>query len=453
MVEIARSPVPIASHLEEIAQVLRDSVAQGWGSDTAHSSVNDHYAAGSPKGQCYVSAMYAAHILRTELGIDANVALGSLWDATSRKTIIAFHGWVVIGQPLTPSALVIDLTSDQAAGMPPVLWGSASRLKSMGVAYHYTDVAAPAQIRNSVRERWLTLMVRAHPPELQSIIERSRRADLSQITDGDVRNHLGMHLASATNHDARRILNSCLALTDHYSFSETRTYPRPDHPQPRKRRSLHFLLVAILVSIRTTLENEQRAVDHILNECASDADLFALSEERLAELVKPAGMPQRRAKLIVQALEYCRATFGDSFEALSAGMPSDVVRSEVLAIPGFGPKATDCFISIGLGIPTAVVDVNVFRSYVHLFAHDVGKAQPASFARPSDVAAVKHAIESALPRDAFLLQIVHTLLLLYGRNDFGFTPKRKPTDRCIVATFCKTCEQVPIHEDAQTFLF
>lgn len=451
MANFDNSPQLVA-HLGKIAKVLRSAVASGWGSDTAHRSVRNRYAHGSSEGQCYVSAMYAAHTLKTELGVEAKVALGSLWDARSRHTIIPFHGWVVIGEPLSPSSLIIDLTSDQAEGMPPVLWGSASRLKALGVAYHYAEVAAPAHVRNSVKERWLTLMVRAQSPQLASVFDRTPTLDLSAVSDADVRNHVQMHLASTANDDAKRILSACLLLMDHYSFTATRTYPRPDHPLPRKRRSLYFLLLAILTSIRTTLENEQRAVDNVLSECASDADLFVLSEDRLAELLKPAGMAQRRAKLITSAIEYCRSHFGDSFETLTTDMPQDEVRSLLLGVPGFGPKATDCFMSIGLGIPTAVVDINVFRSYLHLFAHDGEVDRPLSFGRPSDVAAVKTAIESALPRDAFLLQIVHTLLLLYGRNNFGLSGRRH-VNRCIVESMCRTCSTSSAKEGAQTLLF
>jgi hypothetical protein len=80
---------------------------------------------------------------------------------------------------------------------------------------------------------------------------------------------------------------------------------------------------------------------------------------------------------------------------------------------------------------TAVVDVNVFRSYSHL----TNDSSINNYNDPRQVAKVRNAIDTSLPQDAFLRQIVHTLLLLYGKDKFGADKEGV----CAVATECRTC--------------
>jgi endonuclease III len=415
----------------ELARTIRCIAEEAWGPDTAHPDSGYPAPASASTGQCYVSAMLAAHYMRVELGLPARVALGSLWSDDGKELKIPFHGWVVVGAPFE-DPLVFDITADQGRNLPQVIAGTASNLRASGYCYQYQEVRDVA-MEGSVVGRWLLLMARARNGTELSKLREDAGLDLSLIEDSDVRVRLDAELARVDNEDGLRILSACRQLSDRYSFSSTRTYPRPDHPDPRKRRSLTFLLTGILVSIRTTLENEQRAMDNVLERCTSDDDLRNISVEELASLIEPAGMQQKKAQTIQSALKYAQREFGDEFEQLSQ-MAMEDRREAILAIPGVGPKAADCFLSIGMGMPTAVVDTNVFRAYHHLFGTSTALAP--SFNRTRDVEFVRLQIDSSVPADAFLRQIVHTLFLLYGKDRLGY---REKSGQCAASQACLSC--------------
>lgn len=423
---------------------LRDLIEGGWGPDTAHPDYAPGFSPGNPVGQCYVTSLVAAHRLRTELGLDAKIALGSLWSDKGRTLQIAYHGWVVVGDPLN-DPLVFDLTADQALGLPRFLAGTATSLATRyELSHQYQEVAdlegfvdlpdsmSESDSGHSVKGRWLALDMRIRAEGLEDMEDFRSMAglDLSKVTDSDVAIELDHVLQNLDDPTGRLIVRACRKIAENYSFAATRTYPRPDHPDPRKRRSLAFLLTGILVSLRTTLENEQRAMDAVLDACARDLDLFEIPEQDLAKLIRPAGMPDKKARTIKNALDYCRAEFGDDFSELLS-FSEEQQRVAVENIPGFGPKSRDCFLSIGLGVSAAVVDVNVFRAYSHL----TGDSQLDDFSDPQQVELVRVAIDESLPREPFLRQITHTLLLLFGKNRFGLDGDGV----CVVGSDCRSC--------------
>ncbi len=196
------------------------------------------------------------------------------------------------------------------------------------------------------------------------------------------------------------------------------------------------MLVGILVSLRTTLENEQRAMDNILQRFRTDEELYLATEEEFNEAVKPAGMAAKRANLIKRALNYVDKELQRDWESLEA-LPLEVARIKLLGIPGFGPKAVDCLLSIGLGHPSMVVDVNVFHIASQLF--DLPWASYPNYSDEKAVLQVKQILDEAVPKDTFICQIVHTLFLLYGKKI-----KRKKTsqEECLIKQYCLYCQRV-----------
>jgi endonuclease III len=421
------------AYWQHLARALRARVQEHWDADTSHPLYQQALAA-SPAGQCYVSAMFSAHALRVELGLDAKVALGSVWSADDREPLIPYHGWAVIGDPMS-DPIVIDITADQTGKLPRVLAGHSRTVRRLGASYHYSNVARPDEVRSSSAiQRWLILTARAKPTPLLSEFRQMHGLDLTIVRDDDIRNHVDALLADRDlNDDGRYLVEVCRQLLDRYSFTGTRTYPRPDHPDPRKRRSLSFLLAGILISLRTTLENEQRATDALLQRCPDDDTLYDLSLEEIQRCIAPAGMAPTKAARIRDALTYVDHSFGRDFGGLT-GLDRDDARMALLEVPGFGPKAADCFLSIGLGVPSAVVDVNVFRSFLHLFPSDSG-AVVGDYSNKKSIDHVRNRIEGALPDDPLLYQVVHTMLLLFAKNRF----ESRAGEPCLIGSGCRRC--------------
>lgn len=256
--------------------------------------------------------------------------------------------------------------------------------------------------------------------------------DLSNVTDVQVASKINESLQEARTKDARRILEAVQKCSERFSFSQTRTYPRPDHPDPKKRRSLLFLFCGILVSLRTTLENEQIAMSRLMSAAQQDADLLKLSEHEIAILIQNAGMAKTKARRIYEGIRIL-LEFEGGIEGLSRLSKAEA-RDFLLKIPGVGPKSADCLLTIGLGIPSMVVDVNVYRSASWILD---GKTEGLNYSDSHSVQEMKRRLDNLLvDNDAFLFQIVHTELLLLSKN-MGRQGHQR--ERCVGSTICQAC--------------
>lgn len=255
--------------------------------------------------------------------------------------------------------------------------------------------------------------------------------DFSGVNDKAVTAYLKRLSRKTTKYtDSWRVISAALELSYWHSYSDTRTYPRPDHPNPRKRKPVEFLLAAVLISLRTTLENEQRVVDAVIERYPSVESLKGARLEDLSELIRPAGMPNQKAERIVLSLRLLDEVEG-GLKGLASWGKQDA-RNYLLTLPGVGPKAADCILSIGLGHASVVVDTNVFRTTTHLF-NVTWETEP-NFSNPNHVALIKRRLDAVVKEDLLLSQIVHTLFLLEGRqlrgNGYG---------HCKMGQFCETC--------------
>lgn len=234
------------------------------------------------------------------------------------------------------------------------------------------------------------------------------------MTDSEVIDRLEHSIRCTPLHarDRLQVLGATRLCADRFSFTQTRTYPRPDHPDPQKRKSIFFLLAAIIVSLRTTLENEQIAMAALMERVQSDEHLLNLPVSELESLIRPAGMARQKAERITASL-HALAAYPGGIESL-ASLPMVQARAYLLSLPGIGPKAADCLLTIGLGIPSMVVDVNVHKTATWIL---LGSEKSVDYKDAKDVSLMKSRLDRALAgEDAFLYQIVHTHLLLLGKS-------------------------------------
>ena len=259
--------------------------------------------------------------------------------------------------------------------------------------------------------------------------------NLQHITEKDVHDKLRTHIALAQpNSNEWCILNAALKMSDVYSFTNTRTYPRPDHPDPIKRKPLVYMMAAILISLRTTLENEQKAVLNLIAKFPKQKDLFKATPPEIESCIIPAGMANKKSITIRRAMDYVIKELNGNIEQLSK-VPMTQAREKLLKIPGFGGKSTDCMLSIGLGHPSIAVDVNVFRTTSWLF--NLPWSNQPDYADKKQVQFVKQLLDSAIPQDAFLTQIVHTYFLLYGKH----AGTKHSLDKCLMKDYCMLCQK------------
>lgn len=230
----------------------------------------------------------------------------------------------------------------------------------------------------------------------------------------------------------KEILTIVKLLMKYYSFTNNQTYPRPNHPRPEKRKDAYFTLIAIILSLRTTLENEMQAVEKFCNRYKNIYEVVNADKNELIEIIKCAGMPNKKAENIIKISKYIIENYNGDINSINDG-DIDKIRKKLFEIPGLGEKSVDCMLELAFDLPSIVIDTNVFRVMSRLFFSDA-----MSFEKKNDILKIKGFIESNIYPDYRLYQIIHTILLLHGKN----TCKSKPCcEKCILNEYCHYYEK------------
>ena len=393
----------------------RHVLERSWCPDTAYPlTPAPSFAKSVSAGQCAVTSILLINRLPDLTRLQPRIALGQVRYADTGEIAIDYHGWIEIGNVSDP--VIVDLTADQAARCDEnVVLLKSSETSTISLIYFPTKYLCRDKARNQeVWDRYirlshlLSMTVQDKPlPGIQTHL------DLTEISNDDVRKYLLQKLDIAESFDERLILTAALRCADRYSFTDTRTFPRPDHPDENKRRSPLYTLTAIVTSLRTTLEIEQRVVLDIISRYPDDESLLKANVQDLEAILRPAGMAAQKAKTIRNAMDYLKRHHNNSW-SFFLSEPLDVAREELLRIPGLGPKSVDCLLTVGLGRPSIAVDVNVFRAVSRLSG--ASWAEKPDYSDRSQVAAIKKLLDKVVQSDSMLAQVLHTLFLLHGKN-------------------------------------
>lgn len=226
----------------------------------------------------------------------------------------------------------------------------------------------------------------------------------------------------------KEILEIIKVLIKEYSFVENQTYPRPSHPNPQKRKDAYFTLIAILLSLRTTLENEVKAVTNFCNRYKDIYEVANCDIEELISLIKCAGMPKKKAETIINVSKYIIDNYNGDINNINNGN-IEHIREELFKIPGLGEKSVDCMLELAFDMPSIVIDTNVFRVFSRLYF-----SKNMSFESKKDILEIKQFIEDNITKDYRLYQIVHTIILLHGKHVCKSIPI------CNKCSICKNCK-------------
>lgn len=257
--------------------------------------------------------------------------------------------------------------------------------------------------------------------------------------DEKVKNYLNQCLFNTNNAIEKSIIEACLQLTNIYSFSEYQTYPRPEHPLKSKQKDVYFTMVAILLSLRTTLENEQKATECFLNNFINIDKVLETDINTLANIIQCAGMPNKKAETIIKASKFVKEKWNNNW-AMFKTMELSKAREILMTIPGIGDKSADCLLELGLNRASMVIDVNMLKVTSRLFNFEWAKEPDLS--NKDQLKYTKYFLENNLTKDSFLYQIVHTLLLVHGKNTCNSKIK---CNNCCLAKNCGFSKQILIN--------
>lgn len=121
------------------------------------------------------------------------------------------------------------------------------------------------------------------------------------------------------------------------------------------------VVVGVILTQNTNWKNVERALDNLRQaELLQPEKLYALPEEQLAELIRPAGYYRLKAKRLRNMLSFLREECG--FDLDSLGMiEHERLRWKLLGIRGVGQESADSVLLYALGKPSFVVDAYTRR--------------------------------------------------------------------------------------------
>ncbi|MEZ0394464.1 MAG: endonuclease III [Desulfurococcaceae archaeon] len=182
-------------------------------------------------------------------------------------------------------------------------------------------------------------------------------------------------------------------------------------------------LVAVVLSQNTSDANASKALARLKARLGriTPEGLVSLPEEEVAELIRPAGMHVRRARVL---RELARALSGGSGEALASklrSMPPERAREALMELPGVGKKTADVVLLMFFNMPRFPVDTHIARVTERL-----------GMARSRNYDEVSRAWSSCLSPEHFFE--AHILLIEHGRTTCR--ARRPLCDACVLRDLC-----------------
>jgi len=172
------------------------------------------------------------------------------------------------------------------------------------------------------------------------------------------------------------------------------------------------ILVATILSARTRDEITARACRRLFDRIRGPADLEAMDEAELADLIAPVGFYRNKAR-------YLKALPRVLAERFAGRVPETV--EGLLQLPGVGRKTATLVAGVAFGVPAICVD-----THVHRIANIWGVV------RTTTPAATEKALETRLDRRYWIR--INQLLVAHGQA--VCRPRRPRCHECVVAHLC-----------------
>jgi len=182
------------------------------------------------------------------------------------------------------------------------------------------------------------------------------------------------------------------------------------------------ICVGAILTQNTNWTNVEKAIANLKNAgCLSVSALHAKPQAELAELIRPAGYFNIKAKRLKNFITRVHEGFGDDIEAF-LDRPVAGLREELLSINGIGPETADSIVLYAAGKASFVVDTYTYRILLRHF----------TIGPEDDYEAIKELLESALPQDVTLWNDFHAQFVAVGKN---FCRPTARCDRCPLESF------------------
>jgi endonuclease-3 related protein len=188
----------------------------------------------------------------------------------------------------------------------------------------------------------------------------------------------------------------------------------------------HFeVMVGAILTQNTNWRNVCKAIDNIKKAGLLEPKKLLRHRRMLPRLIRPSGFYKVKSKRLIEFLNYYIKCYGGTIRKLKV-QKTEVLREELLDIPGIGYETADSILLYALSRPVFVVDTYTRRIFSrhNIFDYDL----------PYDE--IRLIFETNLPMDVKVYNEYHALLVKLGKD---YCKKKEP--------LCCTC---PIRDIRKT---
>lgn len=179
------------------------------------------------------------------------------------------------------------------------------------------------------------------------------------------------------------------------------------------------IIVGAVLTQNTAWTNVEKALNNLKTVSLLDGPaLLALPEAQLAELIRPAGFFNLKARRLRNVLEFFNERCAFAFDQLTGpnlDCSMDSLREDLLAVKGVGRETADSILLYALEQPSFVVDAYTWRML----------SRHALAGEDTEYEDMRSMFMSCLPEDVQLYNEYHALIVRLGKD---WCRKSKP--RC-----------------------
>jgi len=193
---------------------------------------------------------------------------------------------------------------------------------------------------------------------------------------------------------------------------------------PEPKTELHYsnsytLVVAVALSAQATDVGVNKATKNLFALADNPADMVALGEDKVRDLIKTIGLFRNKAKNVIGLSQLLLDEFDGE-------VPQ--TRDELIRLPGVGRKTANVVLNVAFGQPTIAVDTHIFR-----VGNRTGMAPGNT---PDEVEAV---LMRVTPPE--FMQHAHHWLILHGR--YTCVARKPRCWLCRVSDVCRFRDKTP----------
>lgn len=138
----------------------------------------------------------------------------------------------------------------------------------------------------------------------------------------------------------------------------------PQNWWPAKTR--FEVIVGAILTQSTSWRNVEKAISNLNDAGVLSPDgLLKTDIAKLAELIRPSGYYNTKARKLKAVADFLSENFGSDLDLLF-GRPLDEVRRDLLGVYGIGPETADSILLYAGGFPSFVVDAYTRRIFGRL---------------------------------------------------------------------------------------